>query len=164
MFFPQNYINHVFSNPQKMELLLNFTLNEKQIDEITIIEAYHSGSLRHLEDARDVRIIISDLKFIYATEIDVYNKRMQMSDVMLGLPISMQITLLNTCIHENNTRDGIKYTFGNIYGANSVLCGARFSTLISEDIFKSLVGKKLKNVILNLVEGQYRLTNYELRD
>ena len=144
--------------------IFNLTSPKKLIDSEKLCRAYKSGTLRVFENDNDVRVIVSDSKFIYVTDINTYEFRMGVCDIMLGMPPAETITLTETRIHTNETIDGIKYTWGNIYGANSILCGKKFLELVSTDTFKNIIGMGLKNVILRFSEGQYKLMKYEFRD
>ena len=125
--------------------------------------ACETGTLRSFENDHKIRVIVADNQFVYATEIDVYNFRMSLVDVMLGMPTSRMITLHETRIRTNQTIDGIFYTWGNIYGGSSILCGNKFTKLMASSTFKNIIGQGLKNVKLELINDQYELTHHELR-
>jgi hypothetical protein len=130
-----------------------------------IIEsAYRANLLRELEDEYDVRVVVSDNRFIYVTDILIYEQRKRMADVMIGNSLAENIFLNETWVHKCTTRDDVIYTLGNIYGASSIIMGPRYTNILKSNEFKNMVGRKLKNVSFTLINGQYKLNSYEFRD
>jgi hypothetical protein len=129
-----------------------------------IEKAYQSNSIRELEDEFNIRVIVSDESFIYVTDIPVYEQRRKMTDIMIGSSLARDIFLRETWIHKCKTRDDIIYTIGNIYGASSIIMGPRYANILKSTEFQQIVGRKLKNVSLTLIDDQYKLNSYEFRD
>lgn len=127
--------------------------------------SYREGTLRTLESITGLRIVVADSKYIYVTSKETYDVRMSRVDTMWESSESFVGFLMPmSAVHLNETADGVVYTFGNIYGLRSILLGPKAATMIKTEGFKSMVGKRVKNVVITSRNDQFMLDNFAFRD
>lgn len=143
----------------------SYYISGNRIPKADLEQAVAKGDIFSLEEKYNVRIVISDNKYIYMSSPETLKSRMEIQDRYTNIPFQPNAyTFLETRIHENVTSSGYFYTFGNLYGNRSIILGERFKNIVDSADFQNLVGKGLKNVTLFLKNGQFELNSYELRD
>jgi hypothetical protein len=139
-----------------------FDITDKKFSTDVLNTITHE-SARAFEDKHNVRIVISDNTYVYVTDINSYNERMALRDTCIKDMYPEVLKIKQTRIHRNVTRDGIFYTFGNIYGTLSIIMGSRFSDFLATKHFERMSGVGLKDVIMIMNNNKYVIHKWGTR-
>ena len=120
------------------------------------------------EKYQNLKVIIGDGKFLYVLPDFILKQRINLEFPTEGFIRGADVDNLIlpiTALHEYIDKEGNKiYSFGNLFGKDSIFLDEYFSEFKGTETFRLLIGKLLKNVILTKQNGQFVMLKYELRD
>jgi hypothetical protein len=131
--------------------------------EITTIKSFFKTIVNpfSIEDLNEsYRVIVTEGGNVYVTKEKWLRKRFESK----SSPSS--ISMVESAVHENRLSNGEKfYTFGNLFGSESIIMDERFGVIKEQCMMAGLIGKKLKQVVVTFddLTNQYILMSYKFR-
>lgn len=130
-----------------------------------------NGSYDTITEFNDTCIVVAaDQDVVYVVDKQLLLERLQVVDVSLNAPSGLQPDAfsfdesrlrVNTVLSPGSFAPKIMYTFGNLFGFGSVLLGPKFRALVESPVFRSIMGRLLKEVDIHLgSDGQFKLVRY----
>jgi len=113
---------------------------------------------------KNVRLVINDdLQTIVAVSQELLEYRCSLPDVELnGTGGKLVYVFAESRLCKNRLLDGTTLiSFGNIFGFNSVLCGARFAEFLASPQCAQMLGRRIKNVVLSATHPQIKVVSFE---
>lgn len=116
---------------------------------------------------KDVRVVINDdLSTVVAVARDLLEFRCSLPDVMLsGMQNGTETRvylIVESRLCKNRLLDGTTlFSFGNLFGNNSILCGPRFAEFLTSPQCAQMVGRCIKNLVLCAKDPQMKVVSFE---
>ena len=113
---------------------------------------------------KDVRVVINDdLQTIVVVSQELLDYRCSLPDVELnGTGGKLAYVFAESRLCKNRLLDGTTlFSFGNIFGHNSVLCGARFTDFLASPQCAQMLGRRIKNLVLSATQPQMKVVSFE---